>query len=327
MRRFCTLILTFASLLLVSCNEEIGVSRTSTVRFEVGFAMTKAASSDEEAIGSVDLLVFRRDGGSLEAAARASGRYVEAEVPSGVALDYYVVANAPESAFSAVASESAFLSSSSSLADNDVGKLVMVGSGSKAFDGDSQETVYLDRVASKVTLEGITPVFLGSSFASSDVVLESVYLINVNGTCPYGLVPTAGETWYCRMGYDASLAAPLSTMLYASVGKSITSDETLTDTYRLYCYPNPTNNAVNSATAPEWSVRDTRLVVVLTIDGVRNYYHVDIPDMHCNYNYVIRDLRLLGPGSDHPDIPVVRDGLSFTVEVNPWSEESGEIIF
>ena len=86
--------------------------------------------------------------------------------------------------------------------------------------------------------------------------------------------------------------------------------------------PNPTSNSVNSVNAPDWSIRNTRIAVELLIDGVSNWYPVDLVEMACNVHYVINSLTVMGPGSQGPDYPVVREDVNFTLFVMPWSDES-----
>ena len=107
---------------------------------------------------------------------------------------------------------------------------------------------------------------------------------------------------------------------YGSLG--IPDSRPMTLDCALYCMPNPTDNGLNSSNSPSWSPRNTRVAVELKVDGQSNWYPVDLPAMECNRHYVIDGMTINGPGSQGPDYPVTRSGLSFSVSVSPWGEES-----
>ena len=74
-----------------------------------------------------------------------------------------------------------------------------------------------------------------------------------------------------------------------------------------YCCPNPEGK--------------TRLVLELTVCGIKNYYPVTLPPMQCNYEYRIADVELTGWGSASPDVPVDRERLCWNLSVLPWGQE------
>lgn len=280
---------------------------------------TKAGDSALE-INTLDILVFRKNGGVLEAYNRSQGTQVTANVTVGVPCHYYVVANAPEGVLDKMPSEFSFLASEWKLTDAE-GGIAMVGGGESTFDKESSIKVYLDRLVSRVSLEGITPRFLESSYKTAEVILKRIYLINVNGTCPYSKIPAEGNLWYNKLKLE-KLTGILADCLVSESGMTITGPGKISDSFVFYCCPNPVDNGVNSLTNPEWSVRNTRLVIELSIDGVANYYSIDMPAMACNTNYIVSNAVLTGPGSDHPDKPVSRSAISFLITVNSWGKDN-----
>lgn len=335
MRNLRLAILVLASALLLASCVEGGPDavRTAVVRFEAGIAATKAttaATSAEKSVSSLDVLVFRTQGGVLEAAGRETGDHLSLSVPADVELDCRVVANAPERAFAGVSSLDGFLATLSRLEDNGPGSLVKGGRVVRSFAEGDDEAVVVTNMVSRVTLGSITPLFLDGGYAGATVTLDAVYLSNVVGSVPYSMVATAPAEaggWMMKMGdpQDVPAGSNVAAMLYRSVGATLSSAASVTRDDVFYCCPNPVDNGVSYSTAPQWSARNTRLVVVVSFDGVPTYYPIDMPAMQGGYDYVISDLRLLGPGSDHPDKPVVRgDALSFTISVNPWGEAADE---
>lgn len=304
-----------------SCSKSDSPVRTvggGNVTFVCGGATR--ASSDADEVKTVDLLVFRKDGGFLESYSRAVGDKVTATVTTGLTYVYYVIANAPQDVLDHCVSESAFRQAVWSLSDIGDG-MAMIGSGEKELEDNETVAVGLDRIPSKVTLEGITPSFLEHGFKDASVRLERVFLINVNGTCPYDGSAAAGAVWYNRLRREA-LSPALSDCLEAVPGRTVSGAGKITDTFSFLCCPNPVANGVTSLAEPEWSVRNTRLVIELSIDGVSNFYHIDMPAMSRNTNYIVKDAVLLGPGSSDPDLPVSRSALSFSITVNPWIEDT-----
>ncbi len=297
-------------------DSSVRIGGEGKVTFACGESTRSVSDSDTDGIGTVDLLVFRKDDGFLESYSREEGNRVTASVTTGLTYVYYVVANAPENILDRCATEDSFRRTAWALENIGTG-VAMIGSGERRVEGDETVAVSLDRIPSKVTLEGITPAFLEHGFKGADVRLERVFLINVNGTCPYYGSASAGSVWYNRLGME-SLPAAVSDCLVAESGKTLSGAGKIADVFSFICCPNPVNNGVTSFEVPQWSVRNTRLVIEISIDGVPNYYSVDMPAMSCNTNYIVRDAVLLGPGSADPDIPVARSSLSFSLIVNPW---------
>lgn len=311
------LVLTMIAACVSCCKSDYPIHKNGgNVTFACNGGTKASSSSTIEDVKTLDLLIFRKDDGVLEYYTRVNGDEASVNVTTGISYLYYVVANAPQNVLNHCATVSDFCQTVWPLSDIS-GGIAMTGSGENKFKDNDTVVVGLNRLPAKVTLEGITPLFLGKSFLGSTVKLERVYIINVNGSCLYCGTACSGSTWYNKLQTE-SLSPELTGYLIATPFKTISGPEKITDVFSFLCCPNPINNGVTSLTEPVWSERNTRLVIEISIDGVLNYYPIDMPSMACNTSYIVKDAILLGPGSSSPDIPVSRNSLSFSVTVNPW---------
>lgn len=320
-----------AVLLAGSCNREPlaeGDGGRSTVSFVVGSQTRASVTPHEGEVTSLDVLVFRSGDGVLENCARVEGAGVDrisVDLSGGVPLRWYVVANAPAGVLG-YGTEAAFLGGLTLLTHGTANSLVMSGGGSLP-EGPVAESVpvSLDRYACKVTVESVTVEWADAFTMASSVALGRIVLVNVVGSTPWSGVPAAGELWYNRMGVETGLPAYVVDMTVRDYGGMALREGVAADVASpLYCMPNPVANGLNSANAPEWSPRSTRVAVEVLLDGVANWYPVDLPAMRCNTHYVIRSLVLTGPGSQGPDWPVERDDVRFSVSVEPWVD--GDVV-
>ena len=179
-----------------------------TVDFRAG--TTKSAVEDDTAIRCLDIFVYRSDTGALEAHIRTEGKSASLELPKGVALEWILLANAPDGADPALCSK---------MEDNSSGYLVMSGRGSGSFVKSSSVSLKLSRLMSKVVLEKLTP---SEGFSRA-------YLADVAATCPYLEGPDTSELRYNVAGADMSLSPFLKACLVSS---SCSEAE-------FFCYPDP----------------------------------------------------------------------------------------
>jgi hypothetical protein len=157
--------------------------------------------------------------------------------------------------------------------------------------------------------------------SSSTVTLGRILLVNVAGSTPWSGTPAAGSLWYNRMGTENGLPPIVEDMTVKDYGGLPLKEGVAVDVEAtLYCLPNPTDNDVNSANAPGWSFRNTRLAVEILVGGIPNWYPVTLPAMRCNRHYLIRSLTVKGPGAIGPDWPVEREDIRFAVTVADWSD-------
>lgn len=280
---------------------------------------------NDSSVATLDLLAFRTADGMIDTWKRVSGGTVSAMVTRGVELDWYVFANAPEGAFASVKNESALQSLLFDFAGTDGLTVPMGASGTAVFDASTPlHQVDLVRLVSLVELGTVVTQF-ADGLDGSTVTLVRAFLVNVCGGVTYTGTATFAGSWYNCLGWDSSLPAPLPSLLGYPVGADITDPGSLEVNAKLYCCPNPVDNGVTSKTEPDWSPRNTRLVVEMLIGGQTHYYPVTLPAMLPNRSYRIPELRLLGGGSSSPDILVERAGVRFTVDVSDWVDAEQEV--
>ena len=85
---------------LVSCTKSgsdpvVGERGRVGVTFAVEGARTKAQSGPDASVNTLDVLLFRSRSGVLECSGRTASDSIRISVPSGIPLDYYLIANSP----------------------------------------------------------------------------------------------------------------------------------------------------------------------------------------------------------------------------------------
>lgn len=324
--RLCAALLALASL-AASCSKEQRAAApepTVGITFEAGLAHTRSDIPADGAVHTLDVLVFRTATGALESHVRSAASRVNVEVLKDVEVTCKAVANAPSGAFAGVRTLSGWEGTSALLSQCSPASLIMTGGSTYTFSAPATEQVELRRLPCKVSLETVTPAFLAYAYTDAESHYLGAFLVNAVGSVLYdGTAQTS--PWYNPQGRDASLPEAMQALLCADADSTLSGAATISPDIALYCCPNPTDNSSNSLNAPQWSARNTRLVVVLSIAGQLNYYPVTLPAMTGNTEYRITDLRLLGPGSGSPDIPVSRDVIDYTVVVSPWVDDEKDI--
>lgn len=290
----------------------------SVVRFRAAEALTRAGSGDS-AVSSLDLLVFRAADGRLDAASRAEGGDgVSASVSRGVPLRWHLIANIPEGRLSGVSREDGLSGTHLLLSDCTPGALPMHASGTITVTGDGAAVeAALERYVCKVSVNSLELSWPEASGTAPQAALGTVALINAVGSVPVTGIPSAGPLWYNRLEADPDLPD--------SVRPLLTADGSLPAV--MYAMPNPTDNAVDSASEPLWSPRNTRVALGVRIDGILNWYRVTLPAMRGNTHYVIDRLTVLGPGAPGPDYPAERNAVGFEMSIEPWTEGTEEAVF
>lgn len=277
-----------------------------SVTFEIQDATTKASGGE---VSSLAALIFRENG-TLDSYARCDGNTVTADVSSGISLRWYLVANAPDE-LAGIATQQAFLQKPSLLEHSSQWR-VMTGHGDGVLSEGEKVTVALDRIVSRVSLESIEARFLEDCFISSEVHLKEVFLMNVPGSCPYGMQQTSPVARLVQGGDHSQLKETLRGMLVREDGRSLDQHKRNLD-YSFYCCPEDAQSA--------------SLVVHVDIDSEPNYYPIALPLLKCNTHYRVTNLVLLGPGAARPDEPVSRESIAFTIEITPWENEEKNVEF
>jgi len=297
---------------------------TLEVNVSDGVATRATSVKDSQigtAAGDIQVLVFNSAGnlvGFGENAASSSN--ISISVPTG-SVKCYAVVNSSED-LSSVSKESTLTSKVSYLKNNSVTKMEMIGSASKTIaSGANSVSIPVKRFAAKVQIDKITPAFTAPAHKAQEFKLTGIYLVNVNGSCPYTLTSTAGSTdyWYNKMKYvSGDCNALISDKLSSPVTLQASADAVTpyTTSHYLYCYPNPVTTDSSSSS---WSNRYTRLVVETTLGGTTYYYPVNIPTPAANTLYQITNMKITGLGSNSPDKLVEKGSLSVSITVTDWS--------
>ena len=323
----------FVALMSLACSKdnpsEQAAQQTQMATLEVNVSdgvTTRATSVDDDLIGTgegdIKVLVFNSDGDLLaygENEAQSSS--ITLSIPTGTVKCYAVVNST--NTLNYVTKESELLKKISYLKNNSVTKMEMIGSTSKSIaKGSNSVTVEVKRFAAKVQFDKITSAFAAPAHRAQEFKLVGVYLINVNGSCPYTLTPTAASestSWYNKRKYvsgdcNALITDKFSTpVLMQTTGGVVTPYST---PHYLYCYPNPITTDVSTTT---WSERISRLVVETTLGNNTYYYSVNIPTPQPNTLYQITNMKITGLGSDTPDKVVEKGSLSVSLTVTDWA--------
>ena len=287
---------------------------------------TRATSVNDANIGTaerdIQVLVFNSEGDLLAYGANEdSSTKVSLSIPTGT-VECYAVVNSYDD-LSVIATKTVFLKHLSHLKDNDPTRMEMLGSVTKSVvAGENSVSIAVKRFASKVQIDKITPAFTAPAHRAMEFKLTGIYLINVNGTCPYTMVPTAASestSWYNKRKYVSGDCNNLITDKFSTPVTLQTSAGEVTPystPHYLYCYPNPVTTDISTTT---WSERVSRLVVEATLGGTPYYYSVNIPTPQCNTVYQITNMKITGIGTDTPDAVVQKGSISVSLTVTDWS--------
>ena len=326
----------FASLLFASCDlvefKNLGHASEQDVQWgKVSFSLAEDAAmlptrsttpAAESAVTSLQILIFNSTD-NLVAYAKANSGSLSATVPLNIGgHKVYAVTNVSED-LSGCSSPSILTSKISYLKDNSAAGLQMIGSvDNQTFISGSTVNVEVRRFASKVEIDEIVSAFTAAAHKAQTFVITGIFLINVNGSCPYTQQPAAG-TWYNKMDYVSGECDALITDKFSSPVTVQTASGQVTPytvKHYFYCYANPTTTDTHGGS---WSPRRTRLVVETKLGDRVYYYPIDIVGtgniLDLNTSYTVTKLTITGPGVDHPDDLLDNGTVSFTVTVKDWA--------
>ncbi len=285
-----------------------------------GAEETKVASqpeSNEEKVTSLQVYVFRTDDANrLEISSFTGEHSITMKCSSGPKRIYALV-NAPDIRGS-VSSETDLLSCATSLSDNSVSALQMIGSTDMTLSTPTVEiTVPVKRIAASVVLKKITNSFSSDSYKDSEFKITDVYLLNVQGINDYGLdsEPAESSSWYNRLSKDENPFPVQGVIHDGNIGYVITHKKEYSVVHTFYAYPNSAEKSSNAS----WTPRATLLVVETELDGVTYYYPIAIENIKSNCRYIINNLNITRPGSLNPYEPVEFTTCSFNIDVVPWT--------
>ena len=306
---------------------------TVPVTINVGTPLTKrvGTNSNDMKLKNFQIFVFTNTG-KFEVASdlKTSGAQATLNVLPG-AKHIWAVANVP-SALSEPASESAFLSTSSSLLNNACDKIAMSGYSEPTITTETQINVQLKHIACKIVLDKVTRSFTNADYGACPLTVQSVYISNVadNTSIDCTAAPTV---WLNKQGtLDSGLTAMQKEMLLNDgLNHLINQNETYDTVHTFYAYPNPT---INDSFASEWCPRHTRLIIKCDYNGKTCYYPVTLPKddngtpgaLVRNKVYHIGQLTLKRPGSPSPENPAgevdSRVNVTFNVTVSDWEDDT-----
>ena len=215
--------------------------------------------------------------------------------------------------------DSVFMRQFSSFEDNLAANrdyLEMVGVESNLrFMEQTPYVVRVNRLAAKVEIDQI----VHATNNDASISITGIYLINVNTQCNFNKEVPQYE-WRQKQAYTSSetnVVKKTADILATPV--NIPRDGSYTTPHYFYCYPNLTTTDSSAST---WSPRYTRLVVEAKYNGVTCYYPINIVGtnklLESNKLYKIESLRITGPGSSSPDVPIAKGSIDFSIHVSPW---------
>ncbi|MCI1786319.1 MAG: fimbrial protein [Bacteroidales bacterium] len=265
--------------------------------------------SQEKTISSLQVFVFRI-GGSLDISGKSETSSINLSCTTGDKTIYALV-NAPDLN---VSTEAEFLSSYSSLSENDPEKsFIMIGSTNSSITANTTLEIDVKRISSRVVIKKIETSFTSAVYKTTPFTIKKIYLINVAADYQYS-VPAPPTKWLNKMKNDNE--APSLTS--ETINQKIENGNSYTVPHYFYAYPNPT---LEDNSDPKWTARHTRLVIEATLGDVTYYYPVTLPEMECNKSYEITNLTITRPGSANPDKPVIFYDNDFSIKITDWAKQ------
>ncbi|MDE6871310.1 MAG: FimB/Mfa2 family fimbrial subunit [Bacteroidales bacterium] len=291
-------------------SEAVQADMPAVLNISLPEAMTKVTdTSGEDRVEDMQVFVFKKDG-SLDAYGKAAGGHLSMSCTVGE-RDIVALVNAPS--YTDVKDYATLLGRFSDLKDNAPGRFVM--SGQTACNVSSSTSVEVDvrRLVARISIASVKNEFTLPQYRDADFRITGIYLVNVAGDRMY-LSGDSDGIWYNKMKNDSS--SDVSGLVYSgNLDVPLMAGSSYSVTHYFYCYPNA---VLSDSSDPEWSARQTRLVVETSLDGKTYYYPVNIEGIASNHTYEISEMKITRIGSDSPDIPVSSDAVGFTVNVKDW---------
>ena len=275
------------------------------LNFSVPVAATKVAGHViEDSVEKLQVFVFGVDG-QVQSSGIADENYIVLTCTTGEKKVAALV-NAPT--VNGISTLSDLEAAMSRFEDNSVGRFVMSGLEPKTLTSSGPVEIPVSRLVSKVTLSSVSRAFKLSQHQAMDFEVLSVFLTNVPDRVGY-LKPLQSDSYVNDGIADIEEIAASGDMLYDDLGGMPVVKGTSTKVgSSLYCYPNMLKNPEK----PAYMVIHTRL------GATEYYYTVELPQMESNKCYNV-SLTATMPGSLTPDVPVMKEDVSFTVVVSDWA--------
>ena len=262
------------------------------------------------------LLAFRQGDGILATRERIGAGESTFTIGAGKDYNLYLFANAPGGLLDDVLYEEDLANTYLRLEDDTPACPVLFGTAHLgAGQYDSPIDFILTKYLSKVTLGNVAVKWLDEYDLIPACTISKIALMSAAGSIPLVGGPSADGTWYNCGSIDSSLPDDISGKILLSSPVNVTGSSAIPMNLSFYAMPNPLGG---DGWGLPWSPRRTRLALELTIDGIPNWYPIDIPPMECGCEYLISDLVITGPGSSNPDEKILRSKIELNVEVKPW---------
>ena len=277
-----------------------------------------------EGAGSLELLAFRRGDGVLGSRESLSDGETALSVAAGRDYTLYLFANAPEGLLDGILYEKDLSKRALYLEDDDPSRPVLMGAAFLASGSDSPLSFTLGRYLAKVTVGSVTVRWLDEWDYSPSCTISRIALMSAMGSIPLAGGPSSEGSWYNCGAVDSSLPEGVAEKLVLSSPVTVTGSSPVPLNVSFYAMPNPLDG---DGWGLPWSPRRTRLALELIIDGVPNWYPVDLPAMECGCEYRLSSIVITGPGSAAPDEKIERSKIELEIEVKPWDTEALTIDF
>ncbi len=286
-----------------------------------GRSMAELVVRSAAGMEKFDVMAFDSSSGKLVCRGRADDGKASLTLPLWTACDICLLANIPPEDVSRIRCIGDYVSSRVCLEDGSPFSLPSSGRACNVEVPSAEVVVEASRLFSKVSVLRISPLFMTDNPPGRKVTLNRIYLVNVNGSVPFEGTAEVGEVWHNALFPEKDLPPQLQRLLVRDMDYEVSDTTAIPLSVELFCCPNPVSNDVTFLENPEWSPRNTRVVVEFTVGSRKTYYPVSLPSMRSGTEYRINGMILSGDGSPHPDIPVDgRDFLDSDIVVVPWRD-------
>ena len=291
--------------------------------------------SAEKAINDVQVFVFNKTTGKLDAAIHKAGVSSDGSFSMPDALsctrgkrEVWAVVNAPVNYVDGadadrVTSVSQLKAITTTLTDNSPSNLVMVGSADKelALANESIE-VGVRRICAAVVLKSLKNEMSVPAYSVDGAVkITGAYLLNVPSEQNYALdiaSSTLGQAKWISATSKTDLAAAkaLTVDSYAADIQTVNKGGTFSKISTFYAYP----NSCTDLPIDVWRPSVTTLVVEATVAGQECIYPIRLGELKSNYKYEVSlTLKHIGGDPSNPWKKVEFTDLGASIKVIDWT--------
>lgn len=272
--------------------------------------VTGISPDNERRIESLQVMVFDSNGNS-EGYARSAGSTLTINMTCGRSKQFRAAVNCTAD-LSSVSTLGQWEATAVRLGDCTGNRLAMAGGTSMDILEDTDVTINVSRLMSKVSINSITRRFESPALASKTFIIKGIYLINAAGDTNFGSgMPTVWLNKSALAGGDAD-----ALLCDGSLNAALADGASYNTPHSFYCCPNPTTTDTQGGS---WSARHTRLVVEAQLDGATMYYPITLPVLKANHTYTVSGLTITGKGCSSPDSIAERSSHSAILTIEDWN--------